>query len=107
MRILERPVFPFYVCVDQVEFFGDRGEGEAGGPDTAGVGVPPHVEEGGPIEGPRVQCPVGEIGRRVDLDSRVPFEGAGCDVVGAVVQEDGGVGVEAWEDGVADLRHGS
>lgn len=41
----------------------------------------------------------------MDLDAGVPFEGAGGDVVGPVVQEDGGVGVEAWEDGVPDLRH--
>lgn len=37
----------------------------------------------------------------VDLDAGVPFEGGGCDVVGVVDAEDGWVGVEAGEDGVA------
>jgi len=41
----------------------------------------------------------------VDLETGVPFEGAGADVVVAWVVEDGGVGVEAGEDGVAEGWH--
>jgi hypothetical protein len=51
MRIFETAVFALYICVGDVEFSLGVGEGEAGGPDAAGIGDAPQVEEGGGGEG--------------------------------------------------------
>jgi len=51
MRVFETAVFALYICVDDVEFSLGVGVGEAGGPDAAGIGDAPEVEEGGGGEG--------------------------------------------------------
>lgn len=101
--ILEAPVLPLHIRVHEVELLPIMRQ--AGGPDAARVRVTPHVELRLPVKRPSDERPVGEIARVVDLHAGKPFECRGRDVVVFSDAEDGRVGVEAWEDGIEDLRH--
>src|SRR5437016_2724410 len=74
---------------------------QAGRPDAAGIRVPEHVKLAGTRERARRQSPVGQVVRMMDLHSGEPLKGRGCEVIIVAGTHDGGVGIEASEDGVS------
>ena len=75
-------------------------------PDAAGIGIAQHVELAGAIERAREQSPVDEVARMMNLHAGKPLEGRGGDVVIVADADDGRVGIEAGEDGIADGHAG-
>src|SRR5262249_25581509 len=75
---------------------------EARRPDATGIAIAEHVELARAIERAREQSPVNEIARVMDLHSGKPFEGRSGDVIVVADADDGRVGIEAGENGIAD-----
>lgn len=75
-------------------------------PNPTRVRVTAHVELGLARQRPADQVPVRQVGRVVDLHAREPLKRRGRNVIIVPDAEDGRVGVEAREDGVADGGHG-
>ncbi len=73
-------------------------------PDAAGIGVAEHVELAGAIQRAREQSPVDQIARMMDLYAGKPLESRGGNVVIIADADDGRIGIESGEDGIAD-RH--
>ena len=100
-----RAAVAFHVGVDEPEQA--VGVGEARGPDAAGVRIADQVQLAGAGERAREEAPVDEVARMVDLHAGEPLEGRGGDVVVVADADDGRIGVEAGEDGIADHRAGN
>lgn len=74
-------------------------------PHTAAVRVSSHVELAFTVERPGHEVPVGQILGVVDLNSRIPLERRGRDVVVIADAKYGWVGVEPGQYGVEHQRH--
>ena len=103
-RRLRTAAVAFHVGVNQPEQ--SVGVREARRPDAAGIGIAEHVELAGAIERAREQPPVNEVARMVNLHAGKPFERRGGDVVIVADADDGRVGIEAGQDGIANRRSG-
>jgi hypothetical protein len=103
VSILERAVFAPHIGVDKPELLPIVSKTRC--PNAAAVGLASHVKLGLAIERPDDKVPVRQVFRVVYLDSRIPFECGGSDVVVLSDPKDRRVGIEAREDRVSDLRH--
>ena len=72
---------------------------------TTTIWVASHVKLSFTAQRSDDKVPVGQIFGMVNLHTRVPFEGRCCNIVVISNSEDRGIGVEAWQDGIANLRH--
>lgn len=74
-------------------------------PHSARVRVTSHVELGLARQRAADQVPICQVFGVVNLHAGVPLERGRGDVIVLPDAQDGRVGVEAWEDRVADWRH--
>ena len=103
VSVLERAVFASHIGEDKPEFLPIVRKARC--PNATAVGLATHVKLGLAIERPDGKVPVGQIFRMVYLNSGIPFEGRGGNVVVLSDPEDRRVGIEAREDRVSDLGH--
>src|SRR5262245_283359 len=75
---------------------------EARSPDAAGIRFTQHVKLAGAPKWTREELPMDEIARVMNLNAGEPFESRGGNVVIIADTRDGGVWIEASEDGIVD-----